>query len=160
MNAPPEAWVPGSPTTLQTRFLDLATLAASGTKIVFTGYNPAAKIGNVPVPGTNTGNGTISQPTILAAAVVEVWTITATSATNFTVVGSVSGSKAAATVGMAYNNTFIAFIISAGSTPFVSGDKFTYTIALANPETAIVAGGYTQSYKETTAGLNEVIYTK
>lgn len=160
MNAPQEAWVPGSPTTLQTRFLNLATAAAAGTKIVFTGYNPAVLLGNVPVPGTNTGNGTISRPVVLAAAVAEIWTITATSATNFTVVGSVSGSKAVATVGSAYNNTFIAFSISTGSTPFVSGDKFTYTIALTNPETAIVADGYAQSYKETSASLNEVIYTK
>lgn len=156
----PEAWVPGSPTTLQSRFLDLATLAASGTEIVFTGYNPSILIASVPTPGSNTGNGTISMPFILSNGVAETWTITATNATTFSVVGSVSGAKASATVNQAYNNTFIAFNIKTGSIAFIAGDSFTFSIALTNPEPGIIADGFTEYYDETTANLNEVIYTK
>lgn len=63
-----------------------------------------------------------------SVGVAEVWTITATSATNFTVTGSVSGAKAAATVGVPYNNGIISFIITAGVTPFVATDAFTQTV--------------------------------
>ena len=52
----------------------------------------------------NTGDGTCSQPTAVNSAPTETWTLTATSATNFTVVGSVSGGQADATVGIVYNN--------------------------------------------------------
>ena len=155
----PEAWVPGSPTALQTRFLDLAVLAAAGTEIAFAGYNPAILLASVPAAGANTGNGTMSSVSLLAA-VAETWTITATSATNFTVTGSVSGAQAAATVGSAYKNTKVVFAIMAGTTPFIAGDSFTFSVALTNPETGIIADGYAEYYKETTAALNEVIYTK
>src|SRR3990167_1201117 len=65
----------------------------------------------VPVK-TATGDGTITQPrlpdrlwnytTSAPTIPVETWTLTATSATTFTVVGSVSGALADATVGTSY----------------------------------------------------------
>lgn len=60
-----------------------------------------------------------------AASVAETFTITATSATTFTVVGTVSGALADATVGTPYTTGQVAFLIQAGSTPFVAGDNFT-----------------------------------
>jgi hypothetical protein len=82
---------------------------------------------------TGTGNGTCSTPTFASAAGFggkvaqsETWTLTATSSTTFTVVGAVSGTKANATVGVSYNNSIVAFKITAGATPFVAGDKFTF----------------------------------
>lgn len=74
---------------------------------------------------SGTGNGTIKRLSVMADnAPEEVWTITATSATNFTVSGSVSGAQAAATVGTFYDNGIISFIITAGGTAFVAADAF------------------------------------
>lgn len=75
-----------------------------------------------------TGNGTFVRYVGHANAPTETWTITATSATNFTVTGSISGAQAAATVGTPYNNGIIYFEIVAGGVAFVSGDVFTYVI--------------------------------
>lgn len=78
---------------------------------------------------TGTGNGTMSAVTVnQATASEELWTITATSATNFTVEGFVSGPMAAATVGTPYNNGMVSFTITAGSTPFQAGDVFTFNV--------------------------------
>ena len=75
-----------------------------------------------------TGNGVIKLTDIdQTTAVEEVWTITATSATNFTVTGSVSGAAPAATVGTPYSDV-LSFLITAGGTPFIAGDEFTITI--------------------------------
>ncbi len=55
--------------------------------------------------------------------------LSATSATNFTVTGSVTGSLPAATVGTPYSEGEIAFTITAGGEPFVSSDEFTLSTA-------------------------------
>ena len=78
---------------------------------------------------TGTGNGTFTSYKGGSASVAETFTITATSATNFTVVGSVSGSLAAATAGTPYTGTKIQFTITAGGTAFVAGDVFTISTA-------------------------------
>ena len=90
-----------------------------------------------------TGNGTMTlldpRPGILS----EIWTVAATSATNFTVTGSVSGAQAAATVGTEYDNGFVRFLISAGGTAFIATDTFTLT-ALASPlASTLVKTSYT-----------------
>ena len=83
---------------------------------------------NVSPTVVGTGNGVIKVTDIdQSTAVSEVWTLTATSATNFTVTGSVSGAKPAATVGTPYVDD-ISFKITAGGTPFIAGDTFTITI--------------------------------
>lgn len=82
---------------------------------------------------TGTGNGTLTGISTGPNAVNENWTITCkTAATDggvFSVVGSVSGAKADATVGSPYNNTFIAFTINDGTVDFVVGDKFVVAVA-------------------------------
>jgi hypothetical protein len=89
----------------------------------------AKKAYNCQANGGNTGNGFVSAERASTSPVDETWTLTATSATNFTVVGSVSGSQSAATVGTPYDNGIVAFTIVAGSTAFVSGDIFTFQVA-------------------------------
>jgi hypothetical protein len=75
-----------------------------------------------------TGNGVIKVTDVnQTTAVAEVWTITATNATNFTVSGSVSGAAPAATVGTPYVDK-ISFKITAGGTPFAAGATFTVTV--------------------------------
>lgn len=72
-----------------------------------------------------TGNGTISAYIGTATSVTEMFTITAINATTFSVVGSVSGALANATVGTPYTSAKINFTITAGGTAFVAGDVFT-----------------------------------
>ena len=76
-----------------------------------------------------TGNGTLTAYKGGASSVAETFTITATSSTSFTVVGSVSGSIGPATVGTPFSHAKVAFLISAGGTAFVAGDVFTLSTA-------------------------------
>lgn len=80
---------------------------------------------------TGTGDGTMTAVDALILAVTETWTVTCTAEIvdggTFSVVGSVSGAKADATVGVAYDNTFVSFLISDGATDFLVGDVFTFT---------------------------------
>lgn len=70
------------------------------------------------------GTGLLSAWAGGASSVAETFTITATSSTNFTVVGSVSGSIGPATVGTTFTHAKLTFLISAGGTAFVAGDAF------------------------------------
>lgn len=72
-----------------------------------------------------TGTGTLGAYSGGASSVAETFVVTATSATNFTVVGSVSGSIGPATVGTPFSHAKIAFTITAGGTAFIAGDVFT-----------------------------------
>lgn len=73
---------------------------------------------------TGTGTGDLVNYLGTGGSVAETFTITATSATTFTVVGSVSGALASATVGTPYTSAKVAFTINAGGTAFVAGDRF------------------------------------
>lgn len=71
-----------------------------------------------------TGTGDLIGYIGTATSVAETFTLTATSETNFTVSGSVSGPLSAATVGTLYTGARIRFTITAGGTPFIAGDRF------------------------------------
>jgi len=83
------------------------------------GYGVVGTIG-----GTRTGTGTLTGIEASPSSVTETWTLTATSATNFTVSGSVSGAQTNATVGTPYSIARLKFLLNAGGTPFSSGDTF------------------------------------
>ena len=70
------------------------------------------------------GNGIISAWDGGASSVSETFTITATSSTSFNVVGSVSGSIGAATVGTQFTHAKLTFLLTQGVTAFVAGDAF------------------------------------
>lgn len=78
---------------------------------------------------TGTGNGALRYLAASPAAVAETWTITCTVAAvdggTFSVVGSVSGAQADATVGTPYDNGLIAFRIDDGAVDFIVGDFWT-----------------------------------
>lgn len=76
-----------------------------------------------------TGNGTLDAYAGGASSVAETFTITATSATVFSVVGSISGSLGSATVATPFAHAKLAFTITAGGTAFVIGDVFTISTA-------------------------------
>lgn len=84
------------------------------------------------IGGTRTGNGTLAGAEGSPTAVTETWTLTCTAAaTNsgtFSVVGSVSGSQAAATVGVAYSVSKISFTITDGGVDYIVGDTFTIPV--------------------------------
>lgn len=76
--------------------------------------------------GVGTGNLIAYQGK--AASVAQTITCTATSATSFSVVGSVSGSLGTATVGTPFTSAQIDFTITAGGTAYVAGDVWTISI--------------------------------
>lgn len=83
--------------------------------------------------GTRTGTGTLTGLEASPASVTETWTLTCTAAAanggTFSVVGSVSGAKPAATVGVAYDNGLLKFTIGDGATDFAVGDTFVVPVA-------------------------------
>lgn len=84
------------------------------------------------VGGARTGNGTLSGLEASPSAVTETWTLTCTAAAanggTFSVVGSVSGAKASASVGVAYDNGLVKFTINDGAADFIVGDTFTIPV--------------------------------
>jgi flagellar hook protein FlgE len=115
-------------------------ILASGT-LTFNGNGVLTGTGGgagVPTYGTsNTGNGTVSALAVPAGFVPQTITMTATSATQFAVVGSVTGALGTATVGVPFTSGQGDFTIAAGSTAFATGD----TIGL--PTTALTLGNIT-----------------
>jgi hypothetical protein len=81
---------------------------------------------------SGTGNGTMTGVDCHPATVTETWTVTckqtAANGGVFSVVGSVSGTKADATVGAPYDNGLIAFTINDGSVDFALNDVFTIAV--------------------------------
>jgi flagellar hook protein FlgE len=104
---------------------------ATGT-LVFNG-NGVLTATSAPTAGapayTGTGNGVMSAVAASAGSVTETITMTAVDATHFSVSGSVSGALGTATVGTPFTSGKIGFTITAGSTAFVAGDKFTVATA-------------------------------
>jgi flagellar hook protein FlgE len=105
----------------QTGVLATGTLVFNGNGVLTATTAPTA---GTPV-FTGTGNGTLTAVTAGAGAVPETITLTATSATQFTVTGSVSGAMGTATVGTPFTSGQLGFTLNAGSTAFAVGDKFT-----------------------------------
>src|ERR1700687_2953884 len=75
-----------------------------------------------------TGNGTVDAHGG-SAGVAETITVTFTSATAFGVVGSISGSLGTGVVGTLFTSTKASLTITAGTTPFVATDAFTFAVA-------------------------------
>lgn len=97
-------------------------------------------VGTVGYSGT--GNGTLTGIEASPTSVTETWTLTCTAggATGtFSVVGSVSGAQAAATVGTPYDNGLIAFTLNDGATDFVVSDAFTVPVTQGAAATAGIA---------------------
>jgi Phage tail sheath C-terminal domain len=85
-----------------------------------------------PTTYTGTGNGTMTGITAGPNAVAEIWTVTMSTATTFTVSGSIHGPTATGTTGSPYSNGFVNFQVNVGTTPFVNGDVFTLTLSQVN----------------------------
>ncbi len=89
---------------------------------------------------TAAGNGTMTTPTATSPFVrLESVDVIFTSATEFTVQGSLTGIIGNGTVGVAFTSTKVNFTVTAGSTPFVAGDYFEFDLVYA-PTTTPGAG--------------------
>lgn len=88
-----------------------------------------AALAAAPVATTyaGTGDGTISSSLHPGGSIAETITVTATSATTFDVVGSVSGALGSVTIGTTFVSPQITIDIVAGGTAFVATDEFTIT---------------------------------
>jgi phage tail sheath protein FI len=94
---------------------------------------------------TAAGNGTMTTPTASSPFVrLESIDIIFTSATEFTVQGSVSGIIGNGTVGVAFTSTKVNFTVTSGSTPFVAGDYFEFDLVYA-PTTVPATGNGTMT---------------
>jgi hypothetical protein len=85
---------------------------------------------------SGSGNGKVQNLLPGDIAVAEVWTVQLTSATTFTVAGSISGPTAGGIVGAPYDNGYISFTLVQGSVPFAAGDEFDFNliqVLLNNP---------------------------
>lgn len=116
---------------------DTGALGIAHKQFLDTVRRLAAGFGTAGTPGyTGTGTGTITGVDTSPATVTETWTITCTAAAveggTFSVVGSVSGAKADATVGVPYDNGLIAFTINDGATDFQIGDVFTIATTIGD----------------------------
>ncbi|MGA3347768.1 MAG: flagellar hook protein FlgE [Candidatus Sulfotelmatobacter sp.] len=105
---------------------------------------------------TNVGNGTVSGLGVTSTSVPQTITLTATSATTFSVVGSVSGNLGSATVGTPFTSPQLDFTINAGTTAFATGDTITVPttpLALGNI-TAIPINGFADGAANQTFNWN------
>lgn len=108
---------------------------------------------------TGTGTGTMTGVDTHPATVTETWTIICTSiatpgAESWSVTGSVSGVKAVATTGVAYDNGLLAFLISAGGTAWAVNDQLT----VATTAGAVgAAARWTQLRYDTVSANRELI---
>ena len=96
----------------------------------------ALVLATVPTTGTagsNTGDGTCASVVGGAKTITETFTLTctaaATNAGTFSVVGSLTGRLADATVAVAFSSEYLGFTIADGDTDFVVGDTFTVAVA-------------------------------
>lgn len=110
---------------------------------------------------SGTGNGTLSGVEASPSSITETWTLTCTAAAanggTFSVTGSVSGAKPAATVGVAYDNGLIKFTINDGSTDFAVGKQFQIPVTQG---AASAANAQWEVLRYSTAGANRELILK
>jgi hypothetical protein len=108
---------------------------------ILTQLNAFLTVGHT-MPGvySGTGNGWIDDAIGTAVSIYEIITVTFSSATNFTVSGSISGGLGAGTVGTLFTSTVIRFTATASTTPWASGDTVRFQMT-APWQAKIIAPG-------------------
>lgn len=86
----------------------------------------------------NTGNGTIAEGALGAAAQQGTYRINFTSPTAFKVTAPDGSDVATGTVGTAFNTGGVAFTITAGATAFATGDQASITVAPQSAKYAVM----------------------
>jgi len=104
------------------------------------------------------GNGTISSITATSAFVKpETVDVIMTSATDFTVQGSLSGIIGVGTVGVAFTSTKVNFTVTAGLTPFSSGDYFQFDLVYAPTSYVGTGNGMMTEITPLTSAIAEIL---
>ena len=120
----------------------MATAGTNPTMAIKVQHAPEADVITSVTPGTNAGNGTCTEVEGGPDAVAETITLTFSNATTATVVGSVTGPLANATVGTVYTSSKVRFLLKAGTAAFESGDTFAI-ITTARTYADVGGGGFT-----------------
>lgn len=111
----------------------------------------------------NTGNGTVSAPSVGAGALapkVGAYRLVAIAATKFEVFDPLGEMVGEATTGTAFAGP-IGFTITAGGTPFVAGDAFTVAVSETDPTNAskfVALGVSSAATNNTTASSSAVLH--
>lgn len=105
-------------------FLTTSTLLPLTDLSILTGVQAAA-VAHV----GNAGNGTISAVTVGPGAQLGDFTVTFTSATAFTVTNPDTTSAGTGTVGQVFSGGALTFTITAGTTPFATGDGYAIAVS-------------------------------
>jgi flagellar hook protein FlgE len=149
LNVPPSD-LTASGGAAPTGVLSTGTLTFNGSGVLI---GTGGGIGTPAYGASNVGNGTVTGLGATAATTNETITLTANSATTFSVVGSKSGNLGTATVGTAFSAGPIGFTINAGSAAFATGDTITIPttpLTLANdtniPITGFADGAANQTF--------------
>ena len=112
----------GIPIMALTRLQIIVVGPTSNRQIILPNTNPIDFAFRRSSPFT--GNGTISAPTVTAAAVAQVMAVVFTGATTFDVRGSSSAPLIGQTVGSAVSFNGVTFTVTAGATAFVADDRW------------------------------------
>jgi uncharacterized protein YjdB len=115
--------------------IDLASFTAACQQVyteALIGSNPGPPIPQTNLTGiANTGLASFTNVSGTLAGVVETITVRMTSATTFTVTGTVSGAIGTGTVGTPFTSSVINFTLTQlGTTAFASGDYWQFNITL------------------------------
>jgi len=124
---------------------DNITIAAGQTlkRGAIVGRQSQKSVAGVAASG-NTGNGTVVV-SLGSAAEVGAYTLTATSATEFTLKDPTGDAVGTVTAGTAFTSNQLVLTVTAGATAFVAGDVFTLTVTAAS-------GHYVLSVRTATDG--------
>lgn len=118
-----------------TGVLSTGTLTFNGNGVL---VGSGGGVGTATYGANNVGNGTVSNLAATSSTVGETFTLTATSATAFSVVGSVSGNVGTATVGVPFTSPELDLTVNGGTTAFATGDTITV------PTTPLTVGNVTK----------------
>jgi hypothetical protein len=127
-----------------TNFIDFITKVKTfATKEMFAG--------TVTPDVGNTGDGIVYGASGTENSVAETWTLVCTTGGGngtavFSVTGSVSGAKAAATAGTPYSIAEVSFTILSGGTDFEVGDEFSFDVAAGDAKYETVRERDTNDY--------------
>lgn len=122
---------------------DQFTFSISQGSGILTASTPSAG-------GTTIGNGTVEDIDPVAVSAEETITVALTSSTAFSVTSTTQGALDAGTVNEEYDATTCTFTVVPGSTPFVAGDVFQFTLTAAGTKLPVVLDGDLAISVETT----------
>ena len=110
---------------------------------------------SLPPAYTGTGTGWVSQVLGTATTVQETITVAFTSATEFTVAGSVTGAMGTGVQGTAFAHARLGFLVSAGGTAWASGDTISWVMTPPWVRCRLIGGAHHR--QSTTFDLAKVV---